>query len=223
MTDAACMTGLLRLMSVMSPAFPIGAFAYSGGLEKAVEDGLVGDAASLRIWAQTLLAHGGAWNDALLLAESHRAAADGARLSAVAELAEALAGSRERHQETMALGEGFLAAAAAWPQPDAPALPTALAYPVAVGAVAARLAVPLSMTLAAFLHAGLSQIASAGIRLNIMGQRQGLVLLAESEPLLLSLAARAEAATLDDLGTAAVQADIAGLRHETQRVRLFRS
>ena len=50
MSDATELSALLRLMAWLSPAFPIGSFAYSGGLERAVHDGLVRDASDLQAW-----------------------------------------------------------------------------------------------------------------------------------------------------------------------------
>ncbi len=214
---------LLRLMAWLSPAFPIGSFAYSGGLERAVQDGLVADAPGLGAWISALVRHGSAWNDAVLLAEAHAAKMDAARLAAVAELAEALAGSRERHQETMLLGEAFLSAAKAWPHAVFSLLPARTAYPVAVGAVAGAHGVDCEKALAAYLHAFASQAVSAGIRLGVAGQKDGVATLAALEDIIAETAGLAARSTLDDLGSATIQADIASLRHETQVTRLFRS
>jgi urease accessory protein len=81
----------------------------------------------------------------------------------------------------------------------------------------------LRETLAAFLHAGVSQIVSAGIRLGVAGQKDGVAILAASEAVIAEIAARAALSTLDDLGSATVIADTAAMRHETQGTRLFRS
>jgi len=214
---------LLRLMAWMSPAFPVGGFSYSGGLEKAVEDRRVGDAAALRDWLETLLRHGSLWNDAVFLAHAWRSAGDAAVLSETANLARALAGSAERYRETVLLGDAFVAAAGAWPHAVLDLLPKDVPYPVAVGAVAAGHAVPLRETIAAFLHAGASQIVSAGIRLGVAGQRDGVAILAASEAIIAEMAAWAMQSTLDDLGSATIIADTAAMRHETQGTRLFRS
>lgn len=214
---------LLRLMAWLSPAFPVGSFAYSGGLERAVHDGLVHDSKSLKSWIATLIQQGSGWNDAVLLAEAHQAGDDALRLADVAELGEALAGSKERHAETMLLGEAFLSAAGAWPHQIFSLLPAKTVYPVAVGAVARAHAIPVEKTLAAFLHAFVSQLLSAGIRLGVTGQKDGVAILAELEDILAKVAMAAAQSDLDDLGAATVQADIASLRHETQGTRLFRS
>lgn len=214
---------LLKLMAWLSPAFPIGGFAYSGGLERAVHDGLVKDAAGLIAWLTSLLRQGTLWNDAVLFGETWRQFEDEAALKEVAELGLALAGSAERHMETLSLGQAFASAASAWPHPVLDRLPRAVPFPVAVGAIAAAHGVAAAQALAAYLHAAVSQSVSTGIRLGVSGQVEGVAILAEIEGLVADIADKASLATLDDLGGAAVQAEIASLRHETQHSRLFRS
>ncbi|WP_312361707.1 urease accessory protein UreF [Agrobacterium sp.] len=223
MSDDRGVAALLRLMAWLSPAFPVGGFSYSGGLEKAVEDGRVPDAAGLLGWVETLLRHGSLWNDAVFLAKGWRRASDAAALNETANLARALAGSAERYRETILLGDAFVAAAGAWPHAVLELLPKECPYPVAVGAVAAVHGVPLRETLAAFAHAGVSQMVSAGIRLGVAGQKDGVAILAASEAVIEEMAARAAQSTLDDLGSATIIADMAAMRHEVQGTRLFRS
>jgi urease accessory protein len=222
-SDNGDLQALLRLMAWLSPAFPVGSFAYSGGLERAVHDNLVCDSIGLEGWISTLIGNGSVWNDAVLLVEAHQASSDMKRLAAVAELAEALAGSKERHNETMLLGDAFLSAAAAWPHEIFSTLPARMAYPVAVGAIAGAHGISAEKAAAAFLHALASQMVSAGIRLGVSGQKDGVAVLARLEGLFADIARRAVQSSLDDLGAATVQADIASLRHEVQRTRLFRS
>lgn len=214
---------LVRLMTWLSPAFPVGAFSYSGGLEQAVADGDVGDAQTLRGWLLSLLAHGTLWNDAVLLAAAHRAFDDAERLAEIAALAEALSGSAERQLETMLQGGAFLTAAASWPHPVLDALGDAAAYPVAVGAVSAAHGIGAEAALAAFLHAVASNLVSVAIRCGVIGQKNAVSVLAGLEAEIIALAAAAAGSTLDDLGSATIRADIASLRHETLPTRLFRS
>lgn len=214
---------LVRLMTWLSPAFPVGAFSYSSGLEQAVADGDVGDAQTLRGWLLSLLAHGNLWNDAVLLAAAHRAFDDAERLAEIAALAGALSGSAERHLETMLQGGAFLTAAASWPHPVLDALGEAAAYPVAVGAVSAAHGIGAEAALAAFLHAVASNLVSVAIRCGVIGQKNAVSVLAGLEAEIIALAAAAAGSTLDDLGSATIRADIASLRHETLPTRLFRS
>jgi len=109
---------LYRLMAWLSPAYPVGAFSYSSGLEWAVEAGDVTSASELSGWLQSLLTDGAGYCDAVLFARSYRACSSGDEraLCAVAELAAALAPSRERFLETTAQGRAFLdVTQAAWP------------------------------------------------------------------------------------------------------------
>ncbi|AOF91901.1 ureF family protein [Sinorhizobium sp. RAC02] len=223
MADTASPEALVRLMTWLSPAFPVGAFSYSGGLEQAVADGDVCNADALRDWLASLLAHGPLWNDAVLFAEAHRSVEDAAGLADVATLAEALSGSAERHRETMLQGEAFLAAATSWPHPVLDMLGDAAAYPIAVGAVSGGHGIAAETALAAYLHAVVSNLVSVAIRCGVIGQRDGVATLAGLEARILALAAAASRSTLDDLGSAAIRADIASLKHETLATRLFRS
>lgn len=213
---------LVRLMTLLSPAFPVGAFAYSHGIERAVHDGLVSDRVTLVDWLCDLLAFGSGWNDAVLFASAWTADGDG-ELAAVAELAEALAGSAERHLEAMAQGGAFLQAVRAWPDAAPPALAARAAYPVAVGATARRLGLDRDAALAAFLNAFVCNLVQAAVRLVPLGQSDGVAAIAALEPAVLSAAGRAAAASLDDLGSATVISDVLSMTHETQTTRLFRS
>jgi urease accessory protein len=220
----------LPLMVWLSPAFPVGGFAYSHGLEWAFESGDLVDAAGLEDWLAALVAHGSLRNDLVLFASAWRAARadDEAGLAGIAELALALANSAERRLETVTQGNAFAAAiAASWPNPASAALrrawPGDLTYPVAVAAAAAGHDLPLAAALEAFALAFLANLVSASVRLGIVGQTDGQKLIARLAPALRAAAAEAEPAGLDDLGGCAFRSDLAALRHETQYSRLFRS
>ncbi|MDH4442011.1 MAG: urease accessory UreF family protein [Rhizobium sp.] len=214
---------LLRLMAWLSPAFPVGAFAYSGGLESAVVERHVRDAETLRAWLALLLDDGGLRNDAILFVEAHRCQSAGADLGGVVELASALAGSAERHAEITRQGEAFITAAAGWPHPVLERLSGPVAYSVAVGAVAAAHGVAPGDALAAFLHGQVAQLVSVAIRLGVIGQSHGVGLIAEFEERILSAVPALESLGLDDLGSAAIAAETLSMRHETQYSRLFQS
>jgi len=218
---------LYRLQAWLSPAYPVGAFSFSGGLEWAIEAGDVVDASSLQRWITVILTDGGGFCDAVFFVHAHRAIEqhDDKALAAVAELALAFAPSKERHLETTAQGGAFLAATrAAWPCAALYRLGTGpCAYPVAVAAAAAGHGIPLAPALAAYLHALAANLISAGVRLIPLGQTDGQRVLAALEPVVAAVAERALATSLDEVGSAAFRADLASLRHETQYTRLFRS
>jgi urease accessory protein len=221
---------LYRLMTFMSPAYPVGAFSYSSGIEWAVEAGDIRDAETLRAWLGSMIRCGSVFCDAVIFAAAYRALANGddAALSAAAELAAAFVGTKERFLETTAQGEAFVTITrAAWPCAALNRLATAwsgpLAYPIAVGVVCAGHGIAIEPALHAFLHGVVSNLVSAGVRLVPLGQTDGQRVLAALEAPVAATAAHALTTSLDDIGSATLRADIASMRHETQYTRLFRS
>jgi urease accessory protein len=221
---------LYRLMAWLSPAYPVGAFSYSSGLEWAVEAGDVKNADTLAAWLAVVVGDGGGFCDAVLFAHAHRAttARDEEALRSVAELAAAFAPSKERHLETSAQGGAFLEVTrAAWPCAAldflAQTWPGPYAYPIAVATAAAGHGIAVEPALAAYLHAVAANLVSAGVRLIPLGQTDGQRVIAALEPLIGATARRALVTRLEEMGAAAFRADLASQRHETQYTRLFRS
>jgi urease accessory protein len=216
--------GLLPLSIWLSPAFPVGAFAYSHGLEWAAESGAVSDATTLRDWIGDLVTQGSARNDSILVAEAWRAARDPARLADVHELALSMAPSRERRLESASQGAAFVTAIrAAWPCDALASFDGDVAYAVALGAAAAGHDLPLAPTLEHFLLAFVANLVSAGVRLGVIGQTDGQRITAAMLPCVRVTAQLAQDSTLDDLGSASLASDLASMQHETQYSRLFRS
>ncbi len=227
MTMAESVTTLLAWLS---PAFPVGGYAYSHALEQSVEDGDVKDEASLEIWLRDAMALGFGRNDAILLQAAHRAAtaSDLATLAEINELALAFAPTKELHLETSQQGRSFLdTVLAAWSNERmteiARALDGPVAYPVAVGAASAAHGVPASEAAAAFLVAIAQALVSAGVRLAPIGQTAGARIVARLAPLARSIAEETAALTVNDLANATFRLDLGSARHETQYTRLFRS
>ena len=218
----------LRLMAWLSPGYPVGAYAYSHGLEWAVEIGDVAGEASLADWLADVMERGAGRNDLILAANAHGACGDAATLAEVNALALALAPSRELLLETSQQGRSFLdATAAAWPCPglDAvgAALPGAVAYPVAVGAAAGAHGIARAATLAAYGLAFVQTLVSAALRVAPIGQGAGTRVVAGLAPRVAALAAEVEGLGLDALGSATLRLDLGSFRHETQYSRIFRS
>ncbi len=205
---------LLRLMTWLSPAFPVGGYTYSHGIEYAVEAGLVGDRVSLAEWVSGILLHGSGGVDATLAGLAWEAVAtdDDGELARIAEYAEAFRGTAEMALESMAQGRAFLdAVRRAWPHPrfdhwvgELAASGRSPAYPVAVGAFAANLV-------------------SAGVRLVPLGQSDGLAAMAALEPPVRKSARDALSRSLDEIGAATLMVDWTSMQHETQYTRLYRS
>ena len=233
MTDPASASAVYRLAVWLSPAFPVGAYTYSSGLEYAVEAGLVGDRDGLQDWIATLLRVGQGRLDADFFRDAYNAAAterlDG--LGPVVDLADAMRGTAELALESAAQGAAFLTAVrAAWPHERLEAFADLLArrdrkpaYSVAVGVTAAAHGVDLRDALIAFLHATSANLVSAGVRLVPLGQTDGQRATAALEPVVLAAADAAMRRSPDDLGAATPMIDWTSMQHETQYTRLFRS
>lgn len=216
-----------RLLSWLSPGYPVGSYTYSHGLDYAVDAGWVTEAATTEAWIADALTHGGGFTDAVLLVHAH-AAPTPDYLAEVAELAAALPATEELALESRAQGRAFLEITAqAWPTEAIDRVRAAwdgpVAYPVAVGAVGAGHGIPASALVAGYLHAFAANLVSAAQRLVPLGQTDGQRILARLTSTVHETADRALDTRLADIGGAAVLIDIASALHETQYTRLFRS
>ncbi|MHA6345421.1 urease accessory protein UreF [Roseivivax sp. CAU 1761] len=217
-TDLPDLAALATLAQWLSPAYPVGAFAYSHGLEAAVETGRVRDAAALEGWIAALLREGAGASEPRFLAAAWHAP-DAEAVAEIDARARAFAASRERLIELDLQGAAFAATTAAL---TGHALPR-LAYPVAVGRAARLEGLPLVATATLYLQAFAANLVAAGQRLLPVGQTEGQRLLRRLAPLCAAQAAAAADGDLTRLGNAAFLADIAAMQHETQRSRIFRT
>ncbi len=231
--DTVTDAGLYRLLTWLSPAFPIGGYAYSHGIERAIEEGFVNDRDSLRRWIAAIVRSGAGRLDAAFFRAAWQAVTDDdeAALRAAAEWADAMRATRETALESAAQGQAFIEAlTAAWPTPELARWTAALAgsgrapaYAVAVGVAAALARVPLRHGLLAYLHAVAANLVSAGVRLVPLGQSGGQRALAELEPAVRRAADAAMTTPFAAIGSAAPMVDWTSMQHETQYTRLFRS
>ena len=192
----------------------MGGFAHSHGLERAMAAGDVRDVPTCEAWVAGVLDAGSGRADAVLLAH---ALAEGADLDALHELALALAASRERAAETLALGSAFAHAVTALT--GEAHVPRAM--PVAVGAAAAPLGLPVTTVLALYLQAFAGGIVAAAVRFVPLGGVAGQGVLARLAPLIAGIAGEAAATPLDGIASGAFRSDLAAMHHETQAPRLF--
>jgi urease accessory protein len=226
-------SGPLLLQLWLSPAFPIGSYTYSHGLEYAVEAGMLRDRAALERWIGGILAFGAGHSDALLLRESHRAVATGeiARFCEIAAFAAALRGTSELALEAEAQGAAFLRAlATGWPflVLREPFLALAQAdirapYVIVVAAASALAGIELRLALPSYLQAFAANLVSAALRLIPLGQSDGVAALAALSERLPDIVNTVERTSFDDIGSAALAVDFCSASHETQYTRLFRS
>lgn len=206
---------VLTLTQWFSPAYPVGAFAYSHGLEWAVESGQVTDNKSLQTWLATILQHGTGMSDALFLKAAYHAT----DLGTIDATARAFSASAERRKETVLQGEAFARATTDIWKTELPSL----TYPVAVGYAARLHDLPLDLTLKMYLQAFVSNLAAAGMRLIPLGQTDGQRVIKALTPLCVEIATAALDGSLDDLSSTAFMSDIASMQHETQYSRIFRT
>ncbi len=228
-TDDWARPALYRMLAWLSPAFPVGAFSYSHGLEAAAEAGAVHNRASLQDWIAAIVARGAGRIDADILREAHRAAQadDASALQSANRRGVAFRATAETRLETMAQGRAFLdTCVAAWPDrflsgfaEDAPAV----CYPAAVGAAMARAQVSLEWALLGYLQAMAANLVSAGLRLGIIGQTDGQRILAALEPIIGAAVTGTLTRSADAFGSAAFAVELASMAHEAQYTRLFRS
>ena len=225
---------LYALLTWMSPAWPVGAFSHSSGLEWAVEAGLVVDRASAEAWLEDFIRQGGGWTDAVMFVCAFRAVewSEPAALAEAAELSLALLTSHERRLESTAQGAAFRRIARSTAAIPALALldgipDEELAYPIVVACLTAGHGAPLVWALTAYLHGVVANLSSAAQRLIPLGQTDGQRVIAALRERVAAVVARAVELEVQDpfeaLGAAAFVADIASMAHETQYTRLFRT
>lgn len=207
-------TDILTLSQLLSPSFPVGAFAYSHGLETAIDDGKVHDANNLQDWLRDLLHFGSAQSDAVLVNMAY--AGEAAEVDAIAR---AFAASAERLKETELQGAAFCDTVR-----DVWGIDLGqLCYPVAVGQTARAMALDPELCTALYLQAFIANLVAAAMRLVPMGQVDGQKVQATLKPDCVAIANASVGTTADDLHSCTWGSDIAAMRHETQYSRVFRS
>ena len=222
------------LAAIFSPAFPIGAFSYSHGVEAAITSGDIVDAATTYKWIKIILRGGSGRNDAILMANAYNAvnpyaAKDGdlaggrnAQIEEINELAFALSPGAERAQESCELGVNFTRVLKQVYQLDIGLSPP-LAYPVAAGLAARYLGCELRLSLSFFLQSFVGNLISVAVRAVPVGQSDGQIILARLMPATAAVADEAAGTTLADVGGYAILADHASILHETLETRIYRT
>lgn len=224
---------LLRLQAWLSPAFPVGGFSYSHGLEEAVAAGDVTDVDGLFAWTEAAVSFGTGRVDGMLLVTAWQAVAESGtdRLMEIAVIGAAMRGAAELALESLAQGAAFLSTVqAAWPNPAVEAAVTELeesgirpALPIAVGIVCACHDVPVESALPMYLQSFAAAIVSAGVRLIPLGQTDGQRVVARLQPAIERASEAALNTPFEDIGGGAPMIDLASMSHETRDGRLFRS
>ena len=205
---------MMILQAWFSPAFPTGAFSYSHGMETAIQDGLITDARCLKKWISTLLLFGSGRNDGLFIKAAYEGEAQANSLCL------ALCAGKERLQETIELGQAFTRVVKASYQTD---LPDGLGYPVAIGQAARYKGLDLGLTVQAYLQAFAANLISVGVRAIPIGQQAGQDCLVGLCPVIEEVVAEVLAASLDEVGSAAMLSDVMAMKHESSIPRIYRT
>lgn len=209
---------LLTLTQWLSPAFPLGAFAYSHGLEQAVRSGWVKSAADLQDWLQDITRHGSGHSDAIWIGLAYAADSDAA-IEVLNTQCRAYASSLERLREGERQGQAFARVTSeVWNM----ALPP-LQLPVALGRAAKLADLPIDAVITLYLQAFLGNLVSAAQRLMPLGQTDAQAVLARLNADCLAIATETAGKGLEDISSSAFLSDIAAMRHETLQPRIFQS
>lgn len=207
---------LLQLTQWLSPGFPVSAYAYSHGLEAEIASERVSDGKAVAAWVAAVLEAGAGRNDAILMLAARRGTAEPGVLG---DLAAALAGSRERLEETMAQGSALARTLAGLGVGDGVGRP----YPVVLGLATRGLDLTDGLVAALYLQSFAGALVSAAVRFVPLGQAEGQRVLQGLHPVIEAVAEVACLAGLDGIGGAVFGADLAAMEHEGQEVRIFRT
>ena len=206
-----------KVMAWLSPSFPIGSFAYSHGLEFEISCGNICTGQDIQEWIENLLRNGSGWNELVLFSQAYKS--DRKSLEELSDLAKALAQSKERYEETVALGRAFTKIASKMMGVKCNGMP----LPIVMGFKAKIEDISLGYILPLYAHYFTANLISVGVRLIPLGQTEGLRVLFNLFPIMEEIAKAASVAKLTNLRNSCILADIASMRHETLKTRIFRS
>lgn len=209
---------ILTLTQWLSPAYPVGGFAYSHGLEATIDEGAVTSSQDTKAWISDVLEHGSGWNDAVFVVAAYNAQ-DRDELTNVDVIARAFCASSERLMETKLLGQAFGTVTGDVWELDL----SQFSYPVSIGQAASLQNLPILLTTKMFLQAFASNLVACATRLVPLGQTEAQRLIRTLTPLCERIALSAQQADLDQLSSTAFLSDIASMKHETQYSRIFRT
>ena len=215
--DTLTNTAKQTVMAWLSPAYPIGAYAYSHGLEFEIARGLMRKPGDVFSKIKDLLTSGSGWNDLVLFSKAYQSNSES--ISEIADLALALAQSRERYEETLSLGKAFAKIYAKTNHSKLESAP----LPVIMGFAAAREGIPLDYIIPLYAHNFAANLVSVAVRLVPLGQTEGQKVLFKLFPIIGEISKKIFIPDLCKLRNDCVLADIAAMNHEILETRIFRS
>jgi urease accessory protein len=217
----------LRLMHLVSPSLPVGAFTYSQGLEWAVECGWVGDRDSLRDWIADLLATGISRLDVPVLARLYQASRDDDHQAQVlwSDTLIAYRETRELRDEERNRGRALASLLPHLGVPVSDALMPILRGCQLAGFAhaAAHWNIPLQQAARGYVWGWLENMVLAGVKIIPLGQTAGQGMLAELIEAIPAMVEKGLALDDDAIGASCLAQAMASSRHETQYTRIYRS
>jgi urease accessory protein len=189
---------LLCLLQLASPALPVGAYSYSEGLENAIAQTWITDAATLHHWLDRELTYGAIRLDAWVMAQIYHAARspDPTTLIPWDRWLSATRETEELRQQGWQMGRSLWRL---WGQLDPetmhhlpPTLHTALEqrcnFATSFAIAAAHWQIALADALVGYLHSWASNLINAGVKAIPLGQTTGQQLAIATYPAVLDLA-----------------------------------
>ena len=218
---------LLRLMHLVSPTLPTGAFAYSQGLEWAVEAGWIKNAAGLQAWLTDQTQSNLARVDVPLLKRMMDACRNGREqdLATWRDLLLALRETHELRMEEKSRGRAMasLMEGLAIPMQANEKIVLETSQLAGFALAAAHFRIPPDQAAAGYLWSWLENQVLAGIKIIPVGQTEGHRILLRLDPLIIKAVASGMLLEDNELGASSPALAIASSRHETQYTRLYRS
>ena len=217
--------GLLRLLQLSSVSLPVGGYAFSQGMEYAIDKGWVTKQAQVADWTQLQLLQSLARVDlpALRLAMTAWAQRDEARIVELNDLILACRETKELRLNDTAMGEAL---ARLLRNLDIETPFTRLediSFVVLFAIAATHWQVEFESAALGFSWSWLENQIAAATKLVPLGQTQAQLLLGELQPTLSEAIALSKTIDEDDIGAGLPAVAIASCLHETQYSRLFRS
>ena len=221
---------LYYLLTWFSPSYPIGSYAYSHGLEYAVESKVIKDISDLSSWINDFLIFGSGYNDGILISCGYNAVVDNDinKLEEISQIGKAFKPSKEIALESNQQGISFVHTVSSSLKSDKfdsliKIVKENISFPIVVACAGATCKVNKLDLINAYLHAFVSNIISAALRLMSIGQTESQILLIKFKKEVELLTKNIISKNIDDLGSSVLIGEWSSANHEKQYSRLFRS
>ena len=230
-TEALTRAGLL--LQLADPTLPIGGFNHSGGLETFVQQGIIHDAVTLKVFVDTQLKQNWLHNDGAYMSLAYTATAEH-NLDALILLDKQIGATkipRELRESSYKLGLRLLKIFA--PHTNATIVAcyqTALAagqvrgfYPLVFGLLAAAMQLDKAATLQAFYYNAVVSLITNGVKLIPLSQMAGQEMLLELHAEIALIVVASMQPSKQQLGATTLATDIRAMQHERLYSRLYMS